>query len=98
IQQLAFLGVGRMTLIEDEELSPSNLNRYVFAKHKDRIPGTHKLDIAVRAISDIDNTIQVTTVRQSLRSSEALEALRFADTLFGCVDNDGARLILNEYA
>lgn len=98
IQQLALLGVGKLTLIEDEALSRSNLNRYVLARHDDPIPGTHKIDNALRAISAIDPSIKVTPVRNSIRSQEAFDALRTAHSLFGCVDNDGARLILNEYA
>jgi len=98
IQQLAFLGVGKLTLIEDEALSRSNLNRYVLARHDDPIPGTHKIDNALRAISAIDPSIEVTPIRYSIRSCEAFEALRPVHTVFGCFDNDGARLILNEYA
>ena len=98
IQQLAFLGVGKLTLIEDEALSRSNLNRYVLARHDDPIPGTHKIDNALRAISAIDPSIEVTPIRNSIRSREAFEALRPVHTVFGCFDNDGARLILNEYA
>jgi hypothetical protein len=98
IQQLAFLGVGKLTLIEDEALSRSNLNRYVLARHDDPIPGTHKIDNALRAISAIDPSIEVTPVRNSIRSQEAFDALRPVHSLFGCLDNDGARLILNEYA
>lgn len=98
IQQLAFLGVGKLTLIEDEALSRSNLNRYVLARHDDPIPGTHKIDNALRAIAAIDPSIEVIPVRNSIRSQEAFEALRAAHSFFGCFDNDGARLILNEYA
>lgn len=98
IQQLAFLGVGKLTLIEDEALSRSNLNRYVLARHDDPIPGTHKIDSALRALSAIDPSIDVTPVRNSIRSQEAFAALRAVHSLFGCLDNDGARLILNEYA
>jgi molybdopterin/thiamine biosynthesis adenylyltransferase len=98
IQQLAFLGVGNLTLIEDETLSRSNLNRYILARHDDPIPGTHKIDLALRALALIDPTIQVHPVRKSLRTREAFDALRHVHTVFGCVDNEGARLVLNEYA
>jgi hypothetical protein len=98
IQQLAFLGVGKLTLIEDETLGRSNLNRYVLARHDDPIPGTHKIDNALRAISGIDPSIEVFPVRNSIRSHEAFEALRPVHSIFGCFDNDGTRLILNEYA
>lgn len=98
IQQLAFLGVGKLTLIEDETLSRSNLNRYVLARHDDPIPGTHKIDIALRAITAIDPTIEILPIRNSIRSRKAFDALRPAQSVFGCLDNDGARLVLNEYA
>lgn len=98
IQQVAFLGVGKLTLIEDEALTHSNLNRYVLARHDDPIPGTHKIDNALRAISAIDPSIVVTPVRNSIRSREAFSALHPVHSVFGCFDNDGARLILNEYA
>lgn len=98
IQQLAYLGVGKLSLIEDEALSRSNLNRYVLARHDDPIPGTHKIDNALRAIAAIDPSIEIVPIRNSIRSREAFEALRLTQTIFGCFDNDGARLILNEYA
>lgn len=98
IQQLAFLGVGKLTLIEDEALSRSNFNRYILARYDDPIPGTHKIDNALRAISAIDPSIEVIPVRNSIRSREAFDELRPVHSIFSCFDNDGARLILNEYA
>jgi len=97
VQQLACLGVGTLTLVDDEELSESNRNRYVLARQGDSVPGTHKVNIAVRAITLIDPEIIVHPVRAELRSHEVFDALRQADTLFGCLDNDGARLVLNEF-
>lgn len=98
VPQLACLGVGTLTLVDDEELSESNRNRYVLARQSDPVPGTHKVDIAARAIMLIDPAITVHLVRTALRSREVFDALRHADTLFGCLDNDGARLLLNEFA
>lgn len=37
-------------------------------------------------------------VAAELRSRETFSRLRYADTIFGCLDNDGARLVLNEFA
>ncbi len=98
IQQLACLGVGKFILIDDEDLSATNLNRYVLAHGNDPIPGTAKVDIAKRAISLIDQEIQIVTIRAELRSKEAFDALLLADTIFGCLDNDGTRIVLNEFA
>ena len=98
VQQLACLGVGAITLVDDEELSESNRNRYILAEHLDAVPGTHKVDIALRAIRRIDPDIEVNPVRAELRRAETFDALRRVGTIFGCLDNDGARLVLNEFA
>lgn len=98
IQQAAFAGVGEITVLDDEELSRSNLNRYVLARHDDPIPGSPKVDIAKRAIASIDPSIKVNTIYAPIRSAEAFSALRDAEILVGCFDNDGARLVLTEYA
>lgn len=98
IQQAAFAGVGEISVIDDEELSRSNLNRYILARHDDPIPGTPKVEIAKRAIASIDPSIKVNAIHASIRSAEAFSALRDGGILVGCLDNDGARLVLTEYA
>lgn len=98
IQQAAFAGVGAFTLIDDEELSHSNLNRYILAKHDDPIPGSRKVDIANRALALIDPGIKVTPIHAPLRSAAVFSALKEARIIVGCLDNDGARLVLTEYA
>lgn len=95
-QQLAYLGVGEIRPIDYEELDVTNLNRYIGAFATDPIPGTRKVDIAERMITLIDPTIKVQKVQFELRSNEAFEAIITADYVFGCLDNDGSRFILNE--
>jgi molybdopterin/thiamine biosynthesis adenylyltransferase len=95
-QQLALLGVGRMSLIEPEELSGDNRNRYIGAWHSDPIPGTPKTEIAKRLVQLIDPTIEVGGIPQTFASEKGYAAIRSGDYVFGCVDNEGARLILTE--
>lgn len=95
-QQLAYLGVGEIRPIDYEELDVTNLNRYIGAYATDPIPGTRKVDIAERMIGLIDPTIKVQKVPSELRTEEAFEAITTADYVFGCLDNDGSRFILNE--
>lgn len=98
VQQLASLGVGELTLIDDEDLSHSNLNRYPLARHDDPVPGTAKVDIAARTILGIDPDIKINKVPKGLRSAAAFKTLHRADLIIGCFDNDGARLVLTEFA
>lgn len=95
-QQLAYLGVGEIRLIDYEELDITNLNRYVTAYADDPTPGSRKVDLCERLIKRIDPTIVVRKVHASLRSSEAFEAIETADYVFGCLDNEGSRLVLTE--
>lgn len=96
VQQLSLLGVGRLTLIDLEELDTTNLNRYVGARYDDPIPGTAKVNIGYRLAKEINPSVQVVLNPHSLASEEAFNAIIKAEYVFGCLDNDGARLILNE--
>lgn len=95
-QQLSLLGVGKIVLIDDEEISISNKNRYVGAIHTDPVPGSKKVDVGARLIESIDPTISVLTICDSIVSKPAFHAIKKADYVFGCLDDDGARFVLNE--
>lgn len=94
LQQLAFLGVGAIDVIDPEELDVTNRNRYVPSENSDPIPGTLKVDIADRLITRIDPAIKVSKIPYSLRTRQAFEAVIASDFVFGCVDTDGIRLLL----
>lgn len=96
IQQLAFLGVGSLTIIDPDELEKSNLNRLIGSHHNDPIPGTKKVEIAKRLINSINQSIEIKLIHNELRTEEAFSEIKKSDYVFGCVDNDGSRLILNE--
>ena len=97
VQQLAYLGIGAIAVIDDEEVEASNLNRYVGARHDDPIPGMRKVDLAERVVRAVDPMIAVKKIPHPLRSTPAFAAVTEADCVFGCVDNEGARLILTEF-
>ena len=96
VQQVALLGVGAASLIDHEELSRSNQNRYVGAWYDDRIPGFLKVQLGARLIRLIDPSIIVERVPERFPSQASLKAVRESDFVFGCVDNDGVRFVLNE--
>ena len=45
VQQLALLGIGQLTLVDNEEIDATNLNRYIGVRHSDPIPVTPKVII-----------------------------------------------------
>src|ERR1700726_3710597 len=72
-QQLALLGVGSIVLIDDEEISISNKNRYIGVYENDPVPGSRKVDLGARLIQNIDSSIRVARVPFNLLSSAAFE-------------------------
>lgn len=96
VQQLGFLGVGCLIVIDPDELEETNRNRLIGVHHDDPIPGTKKVDIAKRLINTIDPSIKVEIVSNELRTEEAFSKIKKSNYVFGCVDNDGSRLVLTE--
>jgi molybdopterin/thiamine biosynthesis adenylyltransferase len=96
VQQLSLLGVGCLAFIDNEELDITNLNRYVGVRYNDPIPGTLKVDIAKRMAKEIDPAIFTKCIPHSLMSDDAFRAIVDSDFVFGCLDNEGSRLILTE--
>jgi molybdopterin-synthase adenylyltransferase len=95
-QQLAYLGVRSLLLVDDDNVEPSNLNRLVGATQEN--VGQPKAKVAARYIRSINSGADVTALQVNVRSVGALSRLSQCEVLFGCVDTDSARLILNELA
>ena len=95
VQQLAYLGVGTFTLVDPDRLEETNRNRLVGARATDPI-GMAKTAIAQRLATETDPAIAVVRHDLDLRHDDAFRALQQVDWLFGCVDNDGARLLLTQ--
>jgi molybdopterin/thiamine biosynthesis adenylyltransferase len=96
VQQLALLGVGEMTLIDHEELDETNRNRYIGCRADDPIPGTLKTWTGERLIKSIDPDIHVRPVNEDFVTEKGFSAVIGSDYVFGCLDTEGARMILTE--
>jgi hypothetical protein len=96
VQQLAYLGVSKLALIDHEELDVTNKNRYVTAYADDPATGAKKVDLAKREVQLINPKVEVLTISEELRSRSAFREIALANYVFGCLDNDGARLVLAE--
>ena len=98
VQQLSYLGVRDFVLVDPDDVSTVNLNRIVCSTPSD--VGVKKVDVARRTILSVagQETTSISAFACDLRIGGALNALSGCNVLFGCVDRDGARLILNELA
>ncbi len=91
--ELAYLGIGHLTLIDPDRIELSNLNRLIGAGPAD--VGRHKVDVFRELIERLTPGVTVTAVAAPLLDSGALNHAKTADLLLGCVDGHGARLSLN---
>ncbi len=95
-QQLAYLGLKAMILVDDEVVVESNLNRYVGVFPSD--VGRPKVDVVAELVRRVRGTMAVRAIQAPLRTREAFDAVKTAHWVIGCVDNDGARLVLTHIA
>lgn len=97
VQALAHIGVRSYVLIDHDSVDDSNLHRVVTAHHAD--VDTAKTIAARRLIRSVAPDAHVEVVAEPLlEQGAAADALRGVDLIFGCVDNDGPRLLLNRVA
>jgi len=96
VQQLILLGVGHLNLIDSEELADTDRNRNVCARRDDPVPGTKKVEIAGRLAKSINPNIEIALIHDTFISAEAFASIKSSTHVFGCLDSEGARLILNE--
>jgi len=93
-QQVTYLGIRDFVIVEDDAADETSMNRLVTATAADL--DTPKGILARRLIKSAAPSAQVALVAGRLQTPAAIDALKRVDIIFGCVDNDGARLILNE--
>lgn len=95
-QALAYLGVRRFLLVDDDRIEKTNLNRVAGAYPQDI--GRLKVDVARDLILKINADADVVALPENLRSRQAMEQLLTCPIIFGCVDHDGPRLVLTDLA
>lgn len=89
-QQVAYLGVSDFALADADAVSESNLNRLVGAGAGD--VGAPKVEIAARVIRSIQPDARVDTAPAPFNANSPPAEFARSTVLFGCVDEDPARL------
>jgi molybdopterin/thiamine biosynthesis adenylyltransferase len=91
---LAAAGIGTLTLVDDDHVELSNLQRQVI--HKESTITHEKVTSAKQAIDDINSEIQVHTVNYRLEREQLVELISTVDVVVDCTDNFAARFLLND--
>lgn len=95
IQQLAYLGICDITIVDADSVEDSNLNRLIGARPEHAQNAVKKVFVAGEMYQSILPAARVTLVAEPFQSEAGFAAVRGADVVFGCVDEDAVRLMLN---
>ena len=93
-EALGRAGIGRLTLLDHDVVSPSNLNRQLLALHSTL--GRPKVELMAERLRDIDPTLELTPLGQFLQP-EAAETLLTAapyDYVADCIDSIACKAAL----
>lgn len=93
-QYLAASGVGVLTLVDDDVVDRTNLQRQVL--HAESALGMAKVASAKASLTQINSGIQIHTLEQRLSAVELEELLQQVDVVADCTDNLSSRQQINQ--
>lgn len=91
---LAAAGVGHLTIIDDDDVDLSNLQRQVIHPHT--AVGSPKVDSAAMAVTALNPDIEVTTHRVHFSRDNAAQLVGDADLVLDGTDNFDTRYAVND--
>jgi len=90
---LASAGVGQITLVDDDRVDLTNLQRQI--AHTEARIGLLKVDSAREAMRQINPTVEVRTLAQRADEAQLSALVQAADVVLDCSDNFSTRHALN---
>lgn len=97
-EQLIRLGVGRITVIDDDHVEEENLNRIVTAFRSDAYRKSAKTDAVVAYAKAVGGPTTVIPVRGNVLDPSIAQHLEEVDAIFCCTDTVSSRAVLNRVA
>ena len=91
---LAASGVGTLTLVDDDTVDLTNLQRQII--HRTSSVGTPKVDSARASLAEINPDVRVTALNERADKKRLLELVMQADIVIDCSDNFATRYALNQ--
>ena len=92
-EQLVRLGVKRLTLIDPDELSGSNVTRVYGSTLSDI--GKPKVEVLADHLQRIFRDVSCKIVRSMITTERTARQLAECDLIFGCTDDNAGRLVLS---
>ena len=93
---LSAAGIGHITLIDDDAISISNLQRQIIFSDDDK--NRKKVDVAQSHLLKINPNVQIEIHATRLNKDNIHNILSSSSVILDCTDNFETRYLLNEYA
>lgn len=93
VEALVRSGIGKIVIVDNDKVSPTNLNRQIYALHS--TIGKYKVDVAKERILDINPEIEVETHNIFYTSETEFDFSRF-DYVIDAIDTVSSKLHLVE--
>ncbi len=91
---LAAMGIGKLVLVDKEEVELSNLNRQILYSTRDI--GKKKVDVAKHRLQELNPYVEIEVYEQSLDEDLARDLVKRVDAVVDALDNWETRMILNK--
>ncbi|MBE0365110.1 adenylyltransferase and sulfurtransferase [Pseudoalteromonas ulvae UL12] len=90
---LAAAGVGHLSLVDDDKVDLSNLQRQIL--YKINHLGQGKVSAAAKTLTSVNNQITITSVSERLSEQNAHSLIGDHDVVLDCSDNFNTRYLVN---
>ncbi len=94
LQYLAAAGVGRLGVMDDDEVDETNLQRQTIFATSD--VGRKKADVAAQRLAELNPTIAIDRIPLRFDSSNARDLVRLYDVVLDCTDRFTTRYSIND--
>lgn len=91
---LVAAGVGKITIMDNDEIAESNLNRQTLFLPSEI--GLAKVSQLVEKLTRQNPTIQINAIKQNLNTDNALQLIQEHDLVIDCCDDYPTKLLIND--
>ncbi|NAW57010.1 MULTISPECIES: thiazole biosynthesis adenylyltransferase ThiF [unclassified Vibrio] len=91
---LASAGVGKLVVVDDDEVESSNLQRQVIYRERDL--KVTKTQATMRQLTELNSMVQVRALNKRLDKAQLQLEVMLADVVLDCTDNMPTRQLINQ--
>ena len=95
LNELSSAGIGYLRIIENDDVSLSNLNRQFIYKESD--VSKSKIELVVDYLKERNSSLKIDDVKLKIDDSNIESLLKNVDIVVDCVDNVETRIVVNDY-